>query len=144
MYTTDFTVYGANTNDGIHMYDSLQRDILSLRNTNIVLGGDWNAVWDRSPVDSNIDIINMVNVPSARRTDRIHALCETLKLTDPYRIIYPHNSENGVTRRIARGYLLYLLTGQARGARESPPPPPNTLTPLGQFEAAAADLEDSL
>ena len=78
------SVYGTNTNDGIHMYDLLQRDILSLRNTCIVLGGDWNAVWDRSPVDTNIDVNNMLNVPSTRRTDRIHALCDTLNLTDPY------------------------------------------------------------
>ncbi len=66
---------------------------MSLRNTCIVLGGDWNAVWDRSPVDTNIDVINMLNVPSTRRTDQIHALCDTLNLTDPYRIIYPHARE---------------------------------------------------
>jgi hypothetical protein len=32
-------VYGANTNDGIQMYDNLQRDILLLKNEKIILGG---------------------------------------------------------------------------------------------------------
>jgi hypothetical protein len=41
------------------MYDNLQRDILSFKNKNIILGGDWNASFDCSPVNENIDVLNM-------------------------------------------------------------------------------------
>ncbi len=33
------SVYGANTNEGIQMYDSLQKNILDLKNEFIILGG---------------------------------------------------------------------------------------------------------
>jgi hypothetical protein len=33
------SVYGANTNEGIQMYDSLQKNILDLGNEHIILGG---------------------------------------------------------------------------------------------------------
>ncbi len=54
-------------------------------------------------------------------------------------------SGEGVTRHVARGYLLtYSLDWWRRCWVSSPPPPPYTLTPFGQFETSAADLEDSL
>ena len=80
------SVYGANTNDGIDMYNVLRNDILQLKNTKIILGGDWNCVWDRSAVDVNLDVINMVNVPSLQRSNKVHEMCTVLNLTDPYRI----------------------------------------------------------
>jgi hypothetical protein len=52
-------------------------------------------------------------------------------------------SEKGVTRRIARGYLLYLLTGEVERCQGEFPPPHTPLPFLDSFEAAA-DLEDSL
>jgi hypothetical protein len=47
------SVYGANTNDGINMYNGLKEDIVKLKNSNIILGGDWNCVWDKSRVEEN-------------------------------------------------------------------------------------------
>jgi hypothetical protein len=75
------------------MYDNLQRDILGLNNSEIVLGGDFNATWDTSNVDNNLDVLNMVNIPSVRRSNRIHEMCAVLNLTDPYRILYPNTRE---------------------------------------------------
>jgi exonuclease III len=97
------SVYGANTNDGIDMYNVLRNDILQLKNTKIILGGDWNCVWDRSAVEVNLDVINMVNVPSLQRSNKVHEMCTVLNLTDPYRIFYPNNREftftpNGVNQ----------------------------------------------
>jgi exonuclease III len=97
------SVYGANTNDGIEMYNVLRNDISQLRNTKIILGGDWNCVWDRSIVDVNLDVMNMVNVPSLLRSNKVHELCTYLNLTDPYRIFYPNTREftftpNGVNQ----------------------------------------------
>jgi exonuclease III len=73
------------------MYDNLQRDILSLKNKTLILGGDWNASYDCSPVNENIDILNMANIPSLRRSNRIRDLCTDLDLTDSYRHLYPNN-----------------------------------------------------
>jgi hypothetical protein len=53
-------------------------------------------------------------------------------------------SRKGVTRHVARGYLRTYSLDRWRGAGESSPPPPYNPTPFGQFEAAAADLKDSL
>jgi hypothetical protein len=33
------SIYGANTNEGIHMYDSLEADIKCLKNKKIIIGG---------------------------------------------------------------------------------------------------------
>jgi exonuclease III len=52
------SVYGANTNEGISMYDALERDLVNLKNEKIILGGDWNATYDRSDVNVNIDIVS--------------------------------------------------------------------------------------
>ena len=87
------SVYGANTNEGIHMYNGLKEDIVRLKNSNIILGGDWNCVWDKSRVEENLDVLNMANVPSVQRTNKIHEICDNLSLTDPYRIFYPNNRE---------------------------------------------------
>ena len=70
------SVYGANTNDGIDMYNVLRYDILHLKNTKIILGGDWNCVWDRSAVEVNLDVMNMVNVPSLQRSNKVHEMWE--------------------------------------------------------------------
>jgi len=87
------SVYGANTNDGVTMYTDLERDILAFKNTKIILGGDWNATWCLDEVERNIDILNMVNVPSVRRSRAIRNMCENLCVTDPYRIFYPETRE---------------------------------------------------
>ena len=87
------SVYGANTNEGLPMYDSLQEKITGLGNRDIILGGDWNATFDNKNVNENLDVLNMVNIPSLRRSNRILEMCTALDLTDPYRIIYPLTRE---------------------------------------------------
>jgi exonuclease III len=87
------SVYGANTNEGINMYNILRDDILKLKNSKIILGGDWNCVWDTNRVEENLDVLNMANVPSSQRTNKIHEICNVLSLTDPYRIFYPNVRE---------------------------------------------------
>jgi hypothetical protein len=74
-------------------YDNLLAALQSVGNSSIVVGGDWNATWDPSPVQSNIDVINMNNIPSKRRSERINAIARNLSLTDPYRYLYPTRKE---------------------------------------------------
>ena len=86
------TIYGPNEDD-MTFFDNLKRGIQSLRNKNIIIGGDWNATWDNSNVNLNIDTVNMINIPSRRRSDKLRLICEELKLLDPYRMFYPTRKE---------------------------------------------------
>jgi exonuclease III len=56
-------------------------------------GGDWNTTVDANPVRLNIDTINMVDIPSRRRSTWLNRTCTSLKLSDPYRFFYPERRE---------------------------------------------------
>ena len=74
-------------------YDNLKKGITDLRNENIVIGVDWNATWDNSVANINIDIINMANIPSKNRSDKLRGICLELRLQDPYRVFFPTRKE---------------------------------------------------
>jgi exonuclease III len=76
-------VYGPNTNDE-ETYTNLSADLGRFNNNTIILGGDWNATFDNSIVNSNIDVINMVNIPSHVRSQRMLNMCQNYNLTDPF------------------------------------------------------------
>ena len=57
------------------------------------MGGDFNATYDCSDVNINIDVLNMVNIPSSRRSNRIKVMCTNLSLIDPYRLLYPNTRD---------------------------------------------------
>ncbi len=86
------SIYGTN-NDYMLFYDNLLEGLRAVGNTSIVVGGDWNAIWDPSPVQSNIDVINMNSIPSKRRSEKLNAIARSLSLTDPYRYLYPIRRE---------------------------------------------------
>jgi exonuclease III len=84
-------VYGPNHNDGM-FYANLERDITALRDhagVPVVLGGDWNSTWDGRESNNNIDVINMVTIPSKFRTDKLNILANKLNITDPFRYLHP-------------------------------------------------------
>ncbi len=85
-------VYGPNNND-LEFFDTLEQKIHEIGNGIVILGGDWNATWDPSPVNDNIDVINMQNIPSKRRSEQINAMARRLSLMDPFRFLYPHRKE---------------------------------------------------
>lgn len=85
-------VYGPN-NDNTTFFDKLLNDTKRLKNDNIIWGGDWNATWDSSDNDINIDTLNMMNLPSKNRSEKLNAIAAELTLMDPYRIFYPTKSE---------------------------------------------------
>ena len=86
------SIYGPNDNN-TNFCTSLKTALKSLRNENIFLGGDWNATWDNRPVETNIDVINMRDIPCRRRSANILNMCRELNLTDPYRIFFPITRE---------------------------------------------------
>jgi len=57
------------------------------------LGGDWNATFDNSPVEHNLDVVNMRNIPSSRRSSKILEICRDLELVEPYRTKNPNKRE---------------------------------------------------
>jgi exonuclease III len=87
------SVYGPNGNDEVDLYDRLGQAIRQLGNNSVVLGGDWNATWDLTRVDKNLDTLNMANIPSVERSTAIHQLADNFRLTDPFRVFYPTRKE---------------------------------------------------
>ena len=55
----------------------------------MILGGDWNATYDDSAVGTNLDVVNMRNIPSLRRTNKIREICATFSLIEPFRNSFP-------------------------------------------------------
>ena len=83
------SIYGPNHDDESDMYDRLTNNITAMGNENVILGGDWNATWDNSRADKNLDVLNMTAIPSYIRSNAVLKMSGKLKLTDPYRIFYP-------------------------------------------------------
>jgi exonuclease III len=61
------SLYGPN-NDNENFFQTVTDTCRRYRNNQIVIGGDWNTTIDQSSVRSNIDMLNMVNIPSKRRS----------------------------------------------------------------------------
>jgi len=86
------SVYGPNHDTEIEFYDTLMAN-LSIFPCPIIAGGDWNATLDTAEVGVNVDVVNMRNIPSLRRSLRIHELCTQLSLSDPFRVSNPVRKE---------------------------------------------------
>ena len=88
------SVYGPN---GINreFFTKLEEAIRQsgVDDSEIVIGGDWNTCWDNSPVHLNVDTFEMANVPNLANSQSLHNLCTNLKLTDPFRILYPDKKD---------------------------------------------------
>ena len=65
------SVYGPNVNKNIHVFDELTAAVKNLNTSDIVLGGNWNCTWDCRNVDVNVDVLDMVLIPSKRRSEKL-------------------------------------------------------------------------
>ena len=95
------SIYGPNDNN-CDFFDNLEQDLRVLDGSPLIVGGDWNATWDSSPVNSNIDVLNMVNIPSRVRSEKIKRLSILFNLTDPYRALNPDKFEYTFVPNIAQ------------------------------------------
>jgi exonuclease III len=86
------SIYGPSLNNE-RFFDRLMQSITSLDNDPVILGGDWNTVFSTLPLASNPDVLNMQDLPNANHSRKVKELCNTLKLTDPYRTMYPNMKE---------------------------------------------------
>ena len=85
-------MYGPNHDDELEFYDRL-RGALGRHWDPVIVGGDWNATLDGLRTELNLDVVNMCNIPSARRTEKIHELCNNLNVIDPFWTLYPNKKE---------------------------------------------------
>jgi exonuclease III len=80
------SVYGPN-NDDESFFDNLSLHLGSQDCRNIVVGGDWNTTPSMLNATHNPDTYRMCNLPSARRSEWLSALCEKTDLIDIFRVI---------------------------------------------------------
>jgi len=85
-------VYGPNRDGEIAFFENLKNELRGY-SCPIICGGDWNATYDASPVHANLDVINMRNLPSIVRTNKILDMCNELNLLEPYRTLFPNKTE---------------------------------------------------
>jgi hypothetical protein len=81
-------IHGPNDNSR-EFYADLTKILTELNCENVVVGGDWNSTWDRSPPENNLDILNMVNLPSRYRSEQVHQLALRFELIEPFRFLFP-------------------------------------------------------
>jgi len=86
------SIYGPNRDNEPEFYTILLNKLKTYR-CPLILGGDWNATYDNSDVENNLDVVNMRNIPSLIRTTRIRNMCTELNLVEPYRTMYPNRQE---------------------------------------------------
>ena len=82
------SIYGPN-NTCRGFYNFLREIFIRKPNHEIVLGGDWNTVLDRTIIDFNIDVFGMAALPNAKNGEYLEGLCMDFKLCDPFRTLYP-------------------------------------------------------
>jgi hypothetical protein len=83
------SIYGPNIRNEI-FFLKIEDDIKNLSGpmaVPIILGGDWNCTPSPDPVDSNIDIFRMADIPNKRHSELVVELCTRLRICDPYRIL---------------------------------------------------------
>jgi len=85
-------VYGPNR-DEFDLYNFLDAVCERWKHHQIILGGDWNATYSDLPVERNPDLFSMRSLPSIARTNRILQLCESARLSDPYRCLHPDEKD---------------------------------------------------
>ena len=86
------SIYGPNTTCR-DFYRRLSNVLARDGTDNVVIGGDWNTTWDRSPPGNNLDVFRMANNPNPKNAELLERLCITNNLTDPFRILNPFKKE---------------------------------------------------
>ena len=111
-------IYGPNTNNTAdEFFTDLATGLTRFQGIPTVIGGDWNATLSTAPVQSNLDVANMANIPSAMRSERINALSTEFDLMDPFRYVNPtlrdYSYEPHGSLRRNRSRLDYFLVSEA-------------------------------
>ena len=73
------SIYGPNIDENIPVYDQLQKGVLEMGCEKIILGGDGKCMWECSPVDTNLDVLDMAAIPSKLRSEKLKKCAKNLK-----------------------------------------------------------------
>ena len=86
------SVYGPNHDNDSDFFNILSVNLRDITSP-IIIAGDWNATMDMSEVENNLDVVNMRNIPSRRRSEKILEICANFSLLDPFRVLNPDKKE---------------------------------------------------
>jgi exonuclease III len=89
------SVYGPNSTD-VAFFEKLKEKSLDINDNNRIptlLGGDWNCTYSADPVNVNIDVLNMRELPNLQHSQCIADLCHELNISDPYRYLHYNKVE---------------------------------------------------
>ena len=81
-------IYGPNTT-GRDFYRKVEHILDRNRDCRIIIGGDWNTVWDTGTLNNNLDIFKMSNIPNKCNRELQRAMATRFSLFDPTRVLYP-------------------------------------------------------
>jgi exonuclease III len=85
------SIYGPNNNDPL-FFETLNR-IINSCDVPVIAGGDWNCTYSSSPLEQNIDCLNMRRPPNLNHSNKLEELCNTHDMSDPFRFLYPDKLE---------------------------------------------------
>jgi len=86
------SIYGPNHHNPA-FFTSLRACLTRLGSSNTIIGGDWNCTGCTDPSDSNIDVLNMQNIPNARHSALLKKLCNDFDMSDPFRVKFPNRRD---------------------------------------------------
>ena len=82
-------IYGPNSMSR-DFYRRISHILSQYRNCEVIIGGDWNTLWDNAPLDSNIDVYKMAAIPNLKNSELLRNIASDFDLTDPFRVIHPY------------------------------------------------------
>jgi exonuclease III len=86
------SIYGPNHHNPA-FFTSLHTCLTRLGSSNTIIGGDWNCTGCTNPSVSNIDVLNMQNIPNARHSALLKKLCIDFEMSDPFRVKFPNRRD---------------------------------------------------
>jgi exonuclease III len=85
------SIYGPNSNDPV-FFETLTR-IVNSCDVPVIAGGDWNCTYSSSPLEQNIDCLNMRRPPNLNHSRKLEEICNGYDMSDPFRFLYPDSLE---------------------------------------------------
>ena len=86
------SIYGPNRDADLQFFEILKTKLRQF-SCPFIIGGDWNATFDNAEIGINLDTVNMLNIPSTHRTNKILEICDEFNLVEPFRKKNPTKRE---------------------------------------------------
>jgi exonuclease III len=93
------SVYGPNSNDP-PFFEKLSEKLWQYNGVPVILSGDWNCTYSSSPLENNIDCLNMARLPNLNHSLLLNEMCDSFNLGDPFRFLYPEKLDFSYVPRV--------------------------------------------